>query len=166
MPPPDVVEYAKLADSLGYHSVWVSEGNGGDQFSILTACAMATKNLKLGTSISSVFVRSAPTIAMAAACVDYFSSGRLLLGLGSSHKVQVEGQHGMVYSNPLSRTLEAVEIIRTLIKTGWVSYKGHHLNIDRFDLRFPTYRTEIPIYLAAVFSKMLQETSTLSFCKF
>ena len=103
--PTDVVECVKLAEELGYGSAWFSEGHGGDQFSILTACALATRRIQLGTSISSVFVRSAPTIAMAAACVDHFSQGRFILGLGSSHKVQVEPEHGLEYSRPLQRTI-------------------------------------------------------------
>ena len=95
MPPPDIVECVKLAEELGYESAWVAEGHGGDQFSILTACAVATNRILLGTSITSVFVRTAPTIAMAAATVDHFSNGRFILGLGSSHKVQVEPEHGL-----------------------------------------------------------------------
>ena len=69
MSPQDVVECVKLAEELGYESAWVAEGHGGDQFSVLTACAVATERIKLGTSITRVYVRSAPTIAMAAASV-------------------------------------------------------------------------------------------------
>ena len=68
MSPVDIVDCVKLAEELGYESAWVVEGHGGDQFSILTACAVQTQRILLGTSISSIFVRSVPTIAMAAAC--------------------------------------------------------------------------------------------------
>ena len=95
--PGEIVECVRLAEALGYESAWVAEGHGGDQFAILSACATATKRIRLGTSISSVFVRSAPTIAMAAAAVDHLSGGRFVLGLGSSHKVQVEGEHGIAF---------------------------------------------------------------------
>ncbi len=97
MSPEDIVECVKLAEDLGYESFWMAEGHGGDQFSVLTACALKTERILLGTSISSVFVRSVPTIAMAAACVDHFSHQRFILGLGSSHKVQVEPEHGLPY---------------------------------------------------------------------
>ena len=85
--PADIVECVRLAEDLGYESAWVAEGHGGDQFAILGACAVATRRILLGTSISSVFVRSATTIGMAAATVDHLSSGRFILGLGSSHPV-------------------------------------------------------------------------------
>ena len=156
MTPPEVVECVRLADELGYDSAWLSEGHGGDQFTTLTACALATRHIKLGTSISSVFVRSAPTIAMAAACVDHFSKGRFILGLGSSHKVQVEGEHGLHYSRPVQQLRETVEIVRTLLREGVVSYRGEVFDIERFDMWFQPLRREIPIYLAGVFPKMLR----------
>ena len=80
--PADIVECVKLAESLGYESAWVAEAHGGDQFAILAACAAQTTTIRLGTAISSVFVRSVPTIAMAAATVDDISGGRFILGSG------------------------------------------------------------------------------------
>lgn len=160
--PPDIVDCVKLAEDLGYESAWIIEGHGGDQFSLLTACAVQTKRIALGTSISSVFVRSAPTIAMAAACVDYFSNQRFILGLGSSHKVQVEPEHGIPYGKPVQRLRETVEIIRTLLREGEVSYHGETLSIERFDLWFSPIRKEIPIYLSAVFPQMLEVCGELA----
>ena len=87
--PRDIVDCVKLADELGYESAWIAEGHGGDQFAILAACAMATKRIQLGTSISSVFVRSVPTIAMAAATVDNLSNQRCILGLGGCPRIRV-----------------------------------------------------------------------------
>ena len=163
MTPPEIVECVQLAEELGYESAWVAEGHGGDQFSILTACALATSRIRLGTSISSVYVRSAPTIAMAAACVDHFSDGRFILGLGSSHKVQVEPEHGLEFSGPIPRVRDTVDIVRRLLRDGALTdYRGEAINIGAFDLHFPTFRPEIPIYLAAVFPKMLEIAGEIS----
>ena len=153
--PADLVDCVQLADELGYESAWMAEGHGGDQFSILTACALKTKNILLGTSITSVFVRSAPTIAMAAASVDHFSQGRFILGLGTSHKVQVEPEHGLVFEKAVPRLRECVEIIRQLLQDGQVSYQGSVYKIENFDFWFQPFRREIPIYVAAVFPRML-----------
>src|SRR5712692_5075328 len=68
--PAAIVECVKLAEGLGYESAWVAEGHGGDQFAVLAACAAQTSRILLGTSITSVFVRTVPAIAMAAATVD------------------------------------------------------------------------------------------------
>ena len=144
MSPTDIVDCVKHAEDLGYESAWFAEGHGGDQFSILTACALATHRILLGTSISSIFVRSAPTIAMAAACVDYYSQQRFILGLGSSHKVQVEPEHSIPYGQPVQRMRETVAIIRTLLREGEVSYQGEVLTIEHFDLWFQPTTSDSP----------------------
>ncbi|MCI0547178.1 MAG: LLM class flavin-dependent oxidoreductase [Candidatus Rokubacteria bacterium] len=154
--PGEIVECVQLAEELGFESAWVAEGHGGDQFAILAACATATRRIRLGTSISSVFVRSVPTIAMAAATVDQLSGGRFILGLGSSHKVQVEPEHGIPYRDPIPRVRESVEVIRALLREGTVSHRGRIVSIERFDLWFRPLRPEIPIYLAALFGPMLE----------
>jgi probable F420-dependent oxidoreductase len=153
--PAEIVDCVKLAERLGYESAWVAEGHGGDQFAILAACAAQTSTIGLGTAISSVFVRTAPTIAMAAASLDEISGGRFILGLGSSHKVQVEGEHGVAYGKPLTRVREFVEIVRALLRDGRVAYNGETVRIDNFDLWFTPGRPSVPIYLSAVFPKML-----------
>ena len=153
--PADVVECVKLADELGYESAWVAEGHGGDQFAILAACAVGTRRIKLGTSISSVFVRSATTIGMAAATVDQLSGGRFILGLGSSHRVQVEPEHGVLFVQPTQRLRETVDVARALVRDGTVSYAGKVVAIERFELWFTPLR-EIPIYISALFPTMLQ----------
>ena len=52
------------------------------------------------------------------------SGGRFILGLGSSHKVQVEPEHGVAYGKPLTRTRETVAIVRELIRDGSVRFEG------------------------------------------
>jgi probable F420-dependent oxidoreductase len=151
--PAEIVELVVLAESLGYDSAWIAEGHGGDQFAILAACAMQTSGIRLGTSISSVFVRTAPTIAMAASSVADLSGGRFILGLGSSHKVQVEPEHGVAYGKPLTRARETLAIVRALIRDGRVRFDGETVRIENFDLWYTPRHRHVPIYLAAVFQK-------------
>ena len=160
--PPDIVECVQLAEELGYESFWMAEGHGGDQFAILSACAMATSRILLGTSISSVFVRTIPTIAMATATVDALSKHRFILGLGSSHRVQVGPEHGVHYRKPIQRVRESVEIIRALLRDGEVSYHGETVTIEHFDFWFTPSRREIPLYLAGLFPKMLEVCGELA----
>jgi len=151
--PAEIVELVVLAESLGYESAWVAEGHGGDQFAILAACATRTSRITLGTSISSVFVRTAPTIAMAASSVADLCNGRFILGLGSSHKAQVGPEHGVEYSKPLTRTRETVAIVRTLLREGQVRFAGETIRIENFDLWYTPRHLNIPLYLSAVFPK-------------
>src|SRR6059058_5458312 len=153
--PAEIVECVKLAEALGYESAWVAEGHGGDQFAILGACAVETRTIRLGTSISSVFVRSATTIGMAAATVDQLSSGQFILGLGGSHRVQVEPEHGIPFVQPTARLRDTIAIVRALVRDGVVS-------IERFDLWFPPHRPDVPIYVAALFPRMLEIAGELA----
>ena len=150
----EIADCAARAEELGYESVWVAEGHGGDQFAILAACALRTKRVRLGTAITSVFVRTAPTIAMAAAAVDELSGGRFVLGLGSSHRVQVEPEHGVAYAKPLGRVRDVTAVVRALLRDGEVAHEGETVRIEGFDLWFRPFRGDIPIYLSALFPKM------------
>jgi 5,10-methylenetetrahydromethanopterin reductase len=152
--PSEIVDCVRLAESLGYESAWVAEGHGGDQFAVLAACAMQTSRILLGTGISSVFVRTAPTIAMGALTVDDLSRGRFILGLGSSHKVQVEGEHGVPYAKPLTRVRETVALIRALARDGRVGFRGETVRVEKFELWFSPRRPALPIHVSAVFPKM------------
>lgn len=160
--PAEIVDLLKLAEDLGYESGWVAEGHGGDQFAVLSAVAAQTSTIKLGTAISSVFVRTAPTIAMAAATLDDISGGRFILGLGSSHKVQVEPEHGVAYGKPITRTRETVDFIRRLLAEGQAGVEGETVRIENFDLWFERNDRRIPIYLAGLFEKMVTVTGEIA----
>ena len=126
------------------------------EHAVISGVGMTSSRIGLGTGITSVFVRTAPMIAMAAATVDDLSGGRFILGIGSSHKVQVEAEHGVAYSKPLTRTRETVTVIRALLRDGRVEYRGETVRIEGFDLWFMPRRPEIPIYVSAVFEKMTE----------
>ena len=159
--PSEIVELIRLGEDLGYESAWVAEGHGGDQFAVLSAAATQTKTIRLGTAISSVFVRTAPTIAMAAATLDDISGGRFILGLGSSHKVQVEPEHGVVYGKPITRTRETVDFIRKLLADGAAAIDGETIRIENFGLWFERTGRVPPIYLAGLFPKMVRVTGEI-----
>jgi len=74
--------------------------------------------------------------------------------VGSSHKVQVEPEHGVPYGKPLTRVRESVAVIRGLLRDGRTSYAGETVRIEGFDLWFTPLRPSIPVYLSAVFPKM------------
>ena len=67
---------------------------------------------------------------MAAATVDDLSVGRFILAVGSSHKVQVEPEHGVPYAKPLTRVRESVAVIRALLRDGRAGYAGETVRIE------------------------------------
>jgi alkanesulfonate monooxygenase SsuD/methylene tetrahydromethanopterin reductase-like flavin-dependent oxidoreductase (luciferase family) len=56
----------------------------------------------------------------------------------------------------VARLRECIDIIRAILRDGDVSYHGEVYNIERFDLWFQPLRREVPVYVAAVFPKMLE----------
>jgi len=99
---------------------------------------------------------------MAAATVDQLADGRFILGLGGSHRVQVEPEHGIPFVQPTARLRDTIAIVRALVQNGLVSYRGEIITIERFDLWFRPLRPQIPIYVAALFPRMLEIAGELA----
>jgi alkanesulfonate monooxygenase SsuD/methylene tetrahydromethanopterin reductase-like flavin-dependent oxidoreductase (luciferase family) len=93
---------------------------------------------------------------MAAATVDDLSGGRFVLGLGTSHREQVEPEHGVTFAEPTARLRDTVEIVRALLRDGVVSHAGRVIRIERFDLWFRPRRPALSIYVAGLFPRMLE----------
>src|SRR5256714_9583362 len=49
-----------------------------------------------------------------------------------------------------------------LVRDGVVSYRGEVVTIERFDLWFPPHKPDIPIYVAALFPRMLEIAGELA----
>ncbi|MFV0315618.1 MAG: LLM class F420-dependent oxidoreductase [Microthrixaceae bacterium] len=115
LPPPNLLEATKLAEDLGFDSVWTAEAWGSDVFSPLAYLAGHTERIRLGTSVVQLSARTPTATAMHALTIDHLSGGRLVLGLGASGPQVVEGWYGQPYRKPLARTREYVEIIRRVM---------------------------------------------------
>ena len=146
----ELLEYAKLAEELGYDSIWVPEMWGMDALSLIGHLAANTSKIKLATGIISVFSRTPAIIAQAAATLDEISGGRIMLGLGTSGPIVIENWHGVKYENPLQRTREYVEIIKMALKFERVNYEGEIFKLKNFKLLFKPLRSDIPILIAAI----------------
>ena len=146
----EIIDFAQLAEGLGYDSIWVPEMWGRDAFSILSVIALHTKRIKLGTGIVSVYSRTPAIIAQTIATLDEISEGRVILGLGTSGPVVIENWHGVKFEKPLRRTREYVEIIRMIISGQRVNYQGEIFKLKTFSLQFKPFREVMPIYIASI----------------
>ena len=90
------IERVKLAESLGYESVYVTHIAGRESLTVLTAYALATSSIRVGTGVVPIYTRTPATMAQTAATIDELSGGRFTLGLGVSHRPVVEAWHGPV----------------------------------------------------------------------
>ncbi len=158
-----ILDQVHLADQLGYDSVWLGEAWGYELFTSLADLVRVTSRIKLGAGVANVFSRTPALIASTAATLDERSSGRMLLGLGTSGPQVVEHWHGMPYQKPLRRLREYTEIINTIIARKPLSYQGEVFKLERgFTLRFHPPRTHIPIYIASLTDKSIIQTGTIA----
>ncbi len=153
-----VLKASKLAEDLGFHSVWVPEAWSYEQFQLLTEIALNTKTIGVATGIANVFSRSPGLLAMSAATLDEISGGRAILGLGTSGKNVVENFHGVPYKKPLTRMRETIRILRTLWRGDRLTPELSTLaELRHFKLEMTPARPDIPIYVASLQRKAINE---------
>jgi F420-dependent oxidoreductase-like protein len=158
-----VLRTARLAEDLGYDSIWIPEAWGYEQFQLLAEIALATKRLGLATGIANVFSRSPGLLAMSAATLDEISEGRVILGLGTSGKVVVENFHGVPYRKPLTRLRETIAVCRALWRGDRLSPELATLfDLRHFKLEMKPVRPDIPIYVASLQEQAIREVGRIA----
>lgn len=154
------LERVRLAEELGYASVNVTQLANRDALTVLAAYAAHTHKVRLGTGVVPIYARTPAAMAQAAATVDEISAGRVVLGIGVSHKVTVENWFGSHIGKPVSEMREYVQILRAIFR-GEDPPEG-----ERFSTRFHFMgfepRPDIPIYVAALSPKMLELAGELA----
>jgi alkanesulfonate monooxygenase SsuD/methylene tetrahydromethanopterin reductase-like flavin-dependent oxidoreductase (luciferase family) len=150
----DAVERVKLAESLGYEAVYVTHLAGRDSLTVLTAYALSTRSIRLGTGVVPIYTRTPATMAQTAATIDELSGGRLTLGLGVSHRPVVEAWHGQTIDRPVAEMREYMAIVRAILRgedpPGGEKWK------TSFRLLGLSLRPQLPIYVAALSPAMLR----------
>ena len=150
-----VLNCSKKLNHVKPDVVWIPETWGMEDFSMLSLISQKNTLAKIGSSIINIYSRSPSQIAMGAATVDILSNGRLILGLGTSSKPIVEQFHGEKFIKPIQRMREYVEIIRLALSGKKINYSGDIFSLENFSLLVKPPRDRIPIYLAAINSKMV-----------
>jgi len=151
LPPADVMDpvgVARTAEDIGYGSVWMPELWGSDAFVQLGVVARETDDITLGTAIANVFSRSPAVLAMAAATVDRYAGGRMVLGTGVSTPKAVTDLHGMEYRRPVRRAHETIAVIQEYLSGAKdaVAYEGELFEVSDFE----ALGADVPVYHAAL----------------
>jgi alkanesulfonate monooxygenase SsuD/methylene tetrahydromethanopterin reductase-like flavin-dependent oxidoreductase (luciferase family) len=148
------IERVKLAESLGYESVYVTHIAGWESLTVLAAYAATTREIRLGTGVVPIYSRTPVTMAQTAASIDALSGGRFTLGLGVSHRVVVENWHGQSIDHPVREMREYVAIVRAIL-SGEDPPPGEKWR-GAFRLVGLDPRPQLPIYIAALSPAMLR----------
>jgi alkanesulfonate monooxygenase SsuD/methylene tetrahydromethanopterin reductase-like flavin-dependent oxidoreductase (luciferase family) len=142
------------ADRLGYDCVYVTHIAARDSLTLLMAYASASERIRVGTGVVPIFSRTPATMAQTAATIDEYSGGRMVLGLGVSHRITVEAWHGARIDRPITQMREYVSAVRAILRG------NDPPTSDRFPtaFRFMGYeaRPDLPIYVAALSPNMLR----------
>ena len=155
----DLAEVARRAEDLGFDSLWIPEhpviplerttpfpgardgvlpdhyNRWADPFIALTAVAMVTKRIKLGTGICLLPERDPLVTAKVIASLDLYSKGRVILGVGAGWLKEETEVLGTRFGVRWKRMRETVEAMRVLWSQSSASYEGELV-------RFPAVRCE------------------------
>ena len=149
-------ELARALEARGFESMWAPEhshipstrktppASGGelekryydvmDPFVTLTAAAMATKTLKVGTGVCLVIQRDTIQTAKLVATIDHVSGGRFLFGVGGGWNQDEIEDHGTVFKTRFKKMREQIEAMKEIWTKSEPEYHG-----DIVD--FPKMRT-------------------------
>ena len=117
------------AETLDVPGVWLVTGVGSDALTIFAAAAAVTSRIQMGTAIVPTFPRHPLVMAQQAADIATMAPGRLTLGVGPSHGPIMERQYGIPYVRPLEHLREYVTIVKTLLASGSVDFKGERYTV-------------------------------------
>ena len=143
---------AKALEERGFESVWAPEHShipvsrkthfifGGDlpkkyydvmdPFVTLTAAALATTTLKVGTGVLLVNQRDPIQTAKSVASIDQISGGRFIFGIGVGWNQDEMENHGTVYATRQKLVRERIEAMKEIWTKSKAEYHGEFVNFD------------------------------------
>jgi probable F420-dependent oxidoreductase len=141
-----MTELAPAVEQLGFESLWVAEHShipasrlsswpGGadlpkqywhslDPFVALTAAALASKKLLIGTGICLVVQRDPIHTAKEVASVDHLSNGRFLFGVGAGWNREEMADHGTQFETRFKLMRERIEAMKAIWTQDESEYHG------------------------------------------
>lgn len=114
----EALRLAKRAEKIGLDSVWVSEhhhvddGHLGALLVMLSAMAVSTKKIGLGTGVLLAPLHHPIRLAEEALLVDLISHGRLILGLGIGWREEEFAAVDVRLADRVPRLVDAIEVLR------------------------------------------------------
>jgi F420-dependent oxidoreductase-like protein len=154
------LDRVRLAERLGYHSVFTTHLAGRDSLTVLAAYANVTESVRLGTGVLPIYSRTPAATAQQAVTIDEISRGRLTLGIGVSHQVTVEHWYGNTIDRPVSEMRDYVTILRAILagddppESQKFPTRFHFLGVEP--------RADMAIYVAGLSPKMLELAGELA----
>jgi alkanesulfonate monooxygenase SsuD/methylene tetrahydromethanopterin reductase-like flavin-dependent oxidoreductase (luciferase family) len=154
----------RRAEEYGFDHAWtydhlawrdLADGPWFDSMVTLTAAALATERIRLGTLVASPNFRHPVHFAREITALDDVSSGRLTLGLGAgapapSFDALVLGREPLEPRPRADRFEEFVELLDTLLRNDRTSWRGEHFEaVDARSIPGCVQQPRVPFVVAA-----------------
>ena len=142
----------QTADECGFHAAYsVDETWWKDMWLLFAAAADKTTQIRMGPNVTHVILRDPAHVAQMAATLDQLTNGRaeIVVSFGN---ISMLPQHGIDTTGmkPLSRVIEARQVMRTLLDTGAVSHDGEHFHHTGLWTLARPVQEHLPIMLGAM----------------
>jgi len=148
VPGPDIVEHARLAESLGYERVWTFDSPAlyGDVFIALARVAENTERIGVGTAVLVPSTRNVLTAASAIASIEQFAPGRLEIAICTGFTARA-----LCGKKPLSwKSMRSyIGQLRGLLRGEPVECEGQMIQMIHPTKCAPSRPIETPILVAA-----------------
>lgn len=156
----NLVNTAQQVEAKGFDSVWMPNIFGLDAISTLGIIGYGTRKLELGTAVTPTYPRHPVAMAQQALTTQAASSGRLLLGIGLSHKLVVEDMFGLNYDKPATHMEEYLQVLQALLSGEQVSHQGEEFRVNAaFKIEGAS---KPPVIVAALGPRMLKIAGRLA----
>jgi F420-dependent oxidoreductase-like protein len=150
---PSILAGIEYAEQLGISAAWLTTGGVGlDALTLYAAAAVRTSRIRLGTSIIPTFPRHPLVVAQQVQVLAQLAPNRFRLGLGPSHRPNVERMYGFDFRAPLGHLREYLQILKTLLHSGAVDFDGRYYHAHG-QIRTPV---EVPVMASALQRKSFE----------
>src|SRR5262245_37081482 len=144
---PGILAGIEHAEQLGIPAAWLTTGGVGlDALTLYAAAAVRTSRIRLGTSIIPTFPRHPLVVAQQVQVLAQLAPNRFRLGLGPSHRPNVERMYGFDFRAPLGHLREYLQILKALLHSGSVDFDGRYYHAHG-QIRSPV---EVPVMASAL----------------
>ncbi len=129
-------EIAKRAEGYGYSTLFIPDHLDDAQLSpivAMTAAAMATTSLLVGSLVFDNDYRHPVTLAREMATLDLLSEGRLEVGMGAGWRRSDYDQSGIIFESPgvrVARLSEAIKIMTLMWQSGTATFSGDYYKVE------------------------------------
>jgi 5,10-methylenetetrahydromethanopterin reductase len=108
----------------GFSTIWLPQSSGFDALTLLTLVGREIDGVELGTSVVPTYPRHPVALAAQALTVNAAIGGRLVLGIGLSHRVTIEQTYGLSYDRPARHMREYLDALAPLLRERAVDVDG------------------------------------------